>query len=258
VLEAMVAALAAAGAERPVLLVLDDADRAPADMVRLPLHLVQRAPSGHVLALYTSARAGSTAVDDLAARLDRDIQGMVLETAGFGERDVAELVSWALPQYDAASAARLVRRVLADTAGNPFLAVEVVRAVKDGLAVPGTSDRVWPARDRTLDDTLPSDLPGMITAALRQRFRALTPEAQRTLAALAVLGGRTRSEALARGAQVSPDALDHALDELEWERWIAGDARGYAFVQRLAREVVLADMVTGGERRRIKERAGGG
>lgn len=257
-LDAMVAALTSAADDRPVLLVLDDANRAPADMVRVPLHLVQRAPSARILALFTSSRPGSAGVDDLMARLGRDVPGIALETGGLEEQDVAELVTWALPRFDAASASRLVRRVLADTAGNPFLAVEVIRAVRDGLAVPGSTDRVWPARHRTLDDTLPSDLPPMIIAALRQRFRALSAEAQRALSAIAVLGGRAPGEVVARGAQLGSDVLERALDELEWERWIAGDARGYMFVARLAREVILSEMVTGGERRRIRERAGSG
>ena len=256
-IEAMVAGVTAAASERPVLLVLDDADRAPADLVRVPLYLAQRAPTARVLVLCTSARAGSTAVDDLAAHLGRDLPGIALETAALAEDHVAALVGWALPAFDGAAASRLVRRVLADTAGNPFLAVEVIRAVRDGLAVPGATDRVWPARHRTLDDTLPADLPGMIIAALRQRFRSLTPEAQRALIVVAVLGGRTPVDTLACGAQLAPEALELALDELEWERWIAGDARGYGFVQRLAREVILAEMVTGGERRRVRERAAG-
>lgn len=49
--------------------------------------------------------------------------------------------------------------------------------------------------------------------------------------------------------------LEQALDELEWERWVVSDPAGYSFVTRLAREVVLSEMVTGGEQRRIRERA---
>ncbi|HXV85425.1 MAG TPA: BTAD domain-containing putative transcriptional regulator, partial [Gemmatimonadales bacterium] len=177
-LEAVVASMGAGAAERPMLLVLDDADRAPPEMVRLPLHLSQRAPGARVLALWTVARPGSSAVDDLVARVGRDVPGRVLDTTALAEPDVADLVAWALPRFDRHAADRLIRRVLADTAGNPFLAVEVVRAVKDGLAVPG-ADRVWPAQHRTLDDTLPTDLPGMVIAALRQRYRSLSPQAQR-------------------------------------------------------------------------------
>ena len=32
---------------------------------------------------------------------------------------------------------------------------------------------------------------------------------------------------LARGAELEDRVLHHALDELEWQRWLAGDARSY-------------------------------
>jgi len=37
----------------------------------------------------------------------------------------------------------------------------------------------------------------------------------------------------------------------KWERWIVADGRGYAFVARLAREIVARDLVTAGQRQRI-------
>jgi predicted ATPase len=163
-----------------------------------------------------------------------------------------------LPAYSPDAADRLVRRVMADTAGNPLLAVEVIRAVRDGLALAKSEPAAWPARERTLDDTLPGDLSPIVVAALRQRFRALSEPAQRALVAVAVLGGRTDPDALARGARLDRTALERALDELEWERWLSADARGYAFVTRLVREVILAEMVTGGEQRRVRERAAAG
>jgi hypothetical protein len=98
-------------------------------------------------------------------------------------------------------------------------------------------------------------LPPAVSAALRLRFRALSAPAQKVLAALAVLGGRTEASVLTRAAQVPSGDVERVLDELEWERWIQGDAHGYGFVTRLARDVILADMVTGGEQRRIRERA---
>jgi hypothetical protein len=52
------------------------------------------------------------------------------------------------------------------------------------------------------------------------------------------------------------EAIAPALDELEWQRWLAADPRGYTFVARLVRDVVGQDMVTPGQRRRLRERAG--
>jgi hypothetical protein len=144
---------------------------------------------------------------------------------------------------------------MADTLGNPFLVTQIMLALRAGLAVSPGTGAAWPAAHRTLDDTLPGQLPPAVSATLRLRFRALTVSAQRTLSSLAVLGGRTAPDSLARAAEVEPGSLARALDELERERWIDSDAHGYSFVTRLARDVILADMVTGGEKRRIRERA---
>lgn len=253
--DAMAAAIAAVADARPVLLVLDDAHQAHPDAVRFALHVAHQTSHSPVAVLLTTTRPGGEVLDDLTARIGRDVQGAALETAALQEHDVSELVAWALPDYSPDAAERLVRRVMADTAGNPFLAVEVIRAVRDGLTMSRSDAAAWPARDRTLDDTLPSDLSPTVVAALRQRFRSLSEPAQQALVAVAVLGGRTDPDALARGARLDRAALDAALDELEWERWLAADARGYTFVTRLAREVILAEMVTGGEQRRVRERA---
>ncbi len=53
------------------------------------------------------------------------------------------------------------------------------------------------------------------------------------------------------GSGVSGEALGVALDELEWDRWLVVDTRGYSFVARFVRDVVLRDMVTKGQRARI-------
>jgi hypothetical protein len=50
--------------------------------------------------------------------------------------------------------------------------------------------------------------------------------------------------------------LETALDELEWHRWLSHEPRGYSFVARIVREVIEQDMMTGGQRQRILERAG--
>jgi hypothetical protein len=76
------------------------------------------------------------------------------------------------------------------------------------------------------------------------------------LKAAAVLGGRVAPAVLAQASGVTGDALAAALDELEWQRWLAADARGYSFVARIVRDVVARDMVLAGERARILELAG--
>ncbi len=254
--DALVAGVAAVAAERRVLLALDDAHRAGTDTVGALVRLVQRGGEAPLLILLAApAVAVAPAMDPISARLGRDLQGVELRTERLTQPDVADFAAWAVPSYAVEDRERLARRVMADTSGNPFLVTQLMLALRAGLAVTPGAGAAWPAAHRTLDDTLPSQLPPAVAAALRLRYRALTGPAQRVLAALAVLGGRTGPAALARAAEVQGGELERALDELEWDRWICGDAHGYGFVTRLARDVILADMVTGGERRRIRERA---
>ena len=56
---------------------------------------------------------------------------------------------------------------------------------------------------------------------------------------------------LEAAAELSPRAAAAALDELEWGRWLASDARGYGLVARIGGEIIARDLVTPGHRRRI-------
>ena len=80
--------------------------------------------------------------------------------------------------------------------------------------------------------------------------------AQRVLAVAALLGGRVDRPRLERGSGLDGDALAAALDELEWQRWLTAEPRGYAFVAGIVREVVERDMLTPGQRQRIRDAAG--
>ena len=150
---------------------------------------------------------------------------------------------------------RVVRRVGNDSAGFPFLAVELLSAVAHGLDL-AQGSAVWPEPFRTLSQTLPGDLPDSVVAALRIGFRRLSREAQQVLAAAAVMKDRNTEAVLGRACGLEPAQVAAALEELEWQRWLETDARGYAFVARLAGLVVARDMVTPGQRSRLRARAG--
>jgi len=147
---------------------------------------------------------------------------------------------------------RITRRVATDSAGIPLLAVELLHAVASGLDLRETGG-AWPEPLHTLDQTLPGDLPDAIVAAIRIEFRRLSPDAQRVLVVAAVLNGRVPGPILGRRAGLAGEALAAALDELEWQRWLTAEPRGYAFVARIMRDVVDRDMVTEGQRQRIKD-----
>ena len=90
-------------------------------------------------------------------------------------------------------------------------------------------------------------------AAIRVGFGCLSRPAQQALVAVALLGERVTSRRIGAATGLSGEALHAALDELEWRRWLVAEARGYAFVARIVRDVVARDMVTEGERLRILE-----
>jgi DNA-binding SARP family transcriptional activator len=194
-------------------------------------------------------------LDDLRAQVGRDLAGTLVSLEPLTTDALRELARWALPRYTDIETDRVTRRILADSAGIPLLAVELFHAVALGLDLQGAPG-AWPEPFRTLEQTPPSDLPDSVVAAIRVGFRRLSAHAQSALAAASVLGERVTPELVARATRLSPDDVAGALDELEWQRWLAAESRGYSFVARIVREVVARDMLTHGQRQRILDAAG--
>ncbi len=202
----------------------------------------------------TAAHLRREELDELRSHIGREIAGTVVRLEPLSTDALRALARWALPGYNAVELDRVTRRVATDSAGIPLLAVELLHAVAVGLDL-RESRGAWPEQFKTLDQTLPGELPDAVVAAIRVGFRRLSANAQRVLAVAAVLGGRVAPAVLARGSGLDGEALAAALDELEWQRWLAAEPRGYAFVARLVRDVVERDMVTAGQRQRILEAA---
>lgn len=244
--------LRAASVEQPLLLALDDAqwlDDASLGVLETMVRDLRAAPVLILLAT-TPAPVGGPRLTDLRAAVGRDAPGSVARLAAFDETALEALVRWSFPHYAEDQISRLSRRIAADSAGIPLLAVEICHAITQGLDVNSKSG-MWPRPLKTLEDTRPGDLPETIVGAIRVGFNALSPAAAAALKAAAVLGDRVSPRRIGRAAGLQGTALDAALDELEWRRWLVADARGYSFVARIVREVVERDMILEGERQRI-------
>lgn len=253
---ALVEALRAATEERPVVLALDDAqwlDRDTAYELGAILRDLSRTPLTVLLALAPYPRRPE--LDELRSRLGRDLAGEAVRLRPLDRAALRRLAERMLPGYDRVALDRVTRRVATDSAGMPLLAVELLRAVALGLDL-GTISEAWPEPLRTLDQTLPGDLPDAVVAAIRIGFRRLSPPAQRVLAAASALGDLVPAPLLEKALQMSPEETALALDELEWHRWLVAEPRGYSFVARLVRRVVERDMVTPGQRQRVLAAAG--
>ena len=242
--------------EQPLLLFVDDAEwlddesaRALAGVLRdlgdAPAELLLAAPR-------LSAR---TTLEELLEQVGREYVGCSIALEPLDEKGVRRLAAHFLPSYADEELDRLTRRVEADSAGLPLLAIELLNSVRLGLEL-GDLEEAWPEPSRTLDQTMPGDLPDALVAAIRIGYRRLTPDAQTVLAAAAVLGDRVGVGLLGEVTRLSSETMLGALDELEWQRWLAAEPRGYGFVARIVRGVIGRDMLTPGQRRRIEAAAG--
>jgi len=249
-------ALAAVADEQPVVVYMDDAhwlDRESLLALGAAARDLSHAP---VLFVFTIAQQPPRGeVDELRSRIGRELVGAGVQLGPLALDALRELARWALPRYTAVETDRVARRVATDSGGIPLLAVALFLAVASGYDL-RESPGAWPRATRTLDETLPGDLPDAVVAAIRINFHRLSGDARRVLVGAAVLGGRVPRDRLARGAGLDGDALNVALDELEWRGWLASEPRGYGFVARIVRDVIERDMLTSAQRQRILDAAG--
>jgi len=242
--------------EQPVVLAVDEAHWLDQESLGTLLALARDARDKPLLLLLAvMPSADAPALDDLRAAIGGAVRGDTVSLRPLDETQIRQLAGWALPSYTPEALGRVTRRIAADSAGIPLLAIELLHAITLGLE-PEESDRTWPAPARTLSQTLPAELPDSVVAAVRVGFRGLSPSAQRVLAGLAVLPERSAEALIARAVGLPIDETRRALDELEWQRWVTADARGYDFLARIVRDIVGRDMLTPGQRRRIEEAAG--
>lgn len=253
---AFIAVLRAIAEDAPVLVWLDDAQFLDAASFGL-LERIGRDLSDQPVMLLVAAASFPPCeeVDGLRARMGRELTGVTLTPGPLGIEAVRALAAWALPDYSPADVDRVARRLWHDTAGLPLLLVELLDAVADGLDLSGDT-RAWPQPFRTLDQTMPGDLPDSITAAIRMSFRRLSPDSRKVLAAASVLAERVLPGDLAIATELPQAVVLEALDELEWNRWLVAEPRGYTFMARVVRDVIARDMLTPGQRRRMGQSGG--
>lgn len=237
--------------ERPIVLVIDDAQWLDRESL-LAIEAVLRDLKPHPVLMVIAAASQPPRVEleSLTEKIGRDTRGSVLQLKPLEELELMELARWWLPRFNDAEIDRVTRRVAADSAGLPLLAVELFRAVALGMDLHKLG--AWPQPTRTLDQTLPANLPPSVVAAIRVAFRRLSSSSQAVLSVAAAMAEPVAPEQLAQASGLALDEVHTSLDELEWHRWVVAESRGYSFVARIVRATIARDMLTEGQRRRIR------
>jgi DNA-binding SARP family transcriptional activator len=247
--------LRCAAEEQPIFLAVDDAEWMDRESLLTLEAVLRDLPRLPVALILTVGRILPPEIDQLRARIGRDLTGAAVSIGPLPMAELRELARRILPRFNEVEVDRVARRVAVDSAGIPLLAVEVLRAVALGMDL-GEISGAWPEPLKTLDQTLPGDLPAAVVSAIRVGFGRLSRVARDVLAAASVLEVRVPADVLARATEIAEGTLIEALDELEWHRWLVSEPRGYEFTARIVREVVARDMLTPGQRRRVLERLG--
>ena len=225
--------VAAAAKERPLLLVLDDLQWADDDTLLLVRHVLRRAGDAAVLVVAITRdhdlEPGHT-LGEVVHSLERDGWVRRLPLTGLAESEVRELVG-RLAGGDDASASATARRLVAETAGNPYLVTELLRAGGPDASIP----------------------PG-VHALVTSRVARLGGGAVVLLQAAAVAGARFELDLAAAAAGLDGEPLLDALDAaLASGLVVEEDADRYRFPHDIVRRTLVAQLSAA--RRRALHRA---
>ncbi|MGD1257908.1 BTAD domain-containing putative transcriptional regulator [Mycobacterium seoulense] len=219
--DAVVALLALASASAPVVLILDDLHWAAKPTLLLLRHLLRFGEHARVQVIGTYRSTDLDRSHPLAAMLadlHRDGTASRLSLSGLDEDDVTTYVAEA--GYDDEELARALASV---TGGNPFFLIEALRHVDE-------SGGRWDQ----------STLPQGVREAVSRRLSRLPVEANKALAAAAVVGSRFALELV---ESVVGDDLVDAFDQACKAGIVIEEPGGrYRFNHAIVRQSLLAEL----------------
>jgi class 3 adenylate cyclase len=240
--DAVAAWLAAASAEEPVLLVLDDLQWAAKPTLLLFRHVV-RVGGGRVLVLGTYRDTELThdhPLVEVVADLRR--QGGVerLSLSGLDDVGVAEIVEQAAGGTLDEAGHALARAVYRETEGNPFFVREVLRHLVEIGAIE-RGEEGWSTR-LSIDEL---GIPEGVREVVGRRLARLSGDTNQALRVAAVVGPEFELGVVQAAGDLSEGALVTAVEEAAAARVVTEvSATRYRFAHALVR-ATLYDSLTG-------------
>jgi tetratricopeptide (TPR) repeat protein len=235
--DALASWLAAASAEDPVLLVLDDLQWAAKPTLMLLRH-VARSPQSMrllVLALYRDTELDHDhPLVSLLADLRREGGVERFSLLGLGQLAVTAFVEQAAGHELDEDALALARAIHEETEGNPFFVKEVLRHLAESRVIEQRQGR-WVTR-------LPIEevgIPEGVREVVGKRLSRLSAEANGVLRAAAVVGAEFEPAIVQAAGEASDEQLMSALEEGTGARLLleADDGR-YRFAHALVRDTL--------------------
>jgi DNA-binding SARP family transcriptional activator len=234
-----------AAACQPLVLVLEDLHWADEMSLRLLAFVSRRIPAWPAL-LITTAREEELAEASPARRtleeLSRAPQAMLVGLSPLSRPDTALLVR-ALIRVgsDAPTVAQVEERIWAMSEGNPFVAVEAMRALDETSLWSGAPDRRAPA------------LPASVRDLVARRLDRLSARAQQVAAVAAVIGRRFDFALLQSASGVDECDAAQAVEEMVRHHVLQAVGNQLEFTHDRVREVASGRLLP--PRRRLLHRA---
>jgi DNA-binding SARP family transcriptional activator len=255
VADALASLLQAAAEQQPIGLLIDDAQWADGATLA-SLRAVWSRDRKQSLALVLTVETGARLTPEfqaLVGSVGREIPGAQIELDPLTSEDIVALTEAMAPWCTATEdCERLARRIAQESAGNPFLAVTLLRDL--GEAVPHHDSRSWPHVGATYDSTLPVTISGAVRSAIVARAARLDEDSTAVLRVTSVAGEVLDTNVVAEVSGLPGPRVEAALDRLERERFIAFDGTRYAFNGRLLPAVIESECMQAGGRGRVRER----
>ncbi|WP_026400343.1 helix-turn-helix transcriptional regulator [Actinomadura rifamycini] len=217
------------GADRPVLLVLEDlhwADRSTRDLLTFLCRVLERERICLVGTYRSDDLHRRHPLRPLVAELRRLPNVTGVQVRPFGRDETGAYLAALSGTPSAPVAAEVVERVHLRSEGNPFYAAELH----------ATGDL--------------EELPAGLADLLLSRVERLSPDARRVVRVAAVAGRRVDDELVRRVSGLAEDPAGEALREVVSHQLLVPDGAGYVFRHALLREAVYADLLPG-ERTRL-------
>ena len=258
VADALGSLLEASAQEGPIAVAIDDAhfaDDTTIDALHRAVGALKTAPLALVITSGRASDAFPLALLRLHADIGRGVQGIALDLKSLSAEEV-RLLTGALAPWCRTDADRdrLARRISAETSGNPFLSVALLRGL-DRVAALRPDALAWPPPDATLDSPLPLSVPSLARAAIVARVAQLDSEIQQIIATASVLGPWFDLELITHLTAQSREAVDRKLPPLERANLVTFDGERYVFGAPLIAQAIRHEFLTRGQRSSIQREA---